>query len=348
MADCDDTRNAVLPQSATGYSHSPNGPSGAALPRSGYRFLAAIIGAVQAHGGPLTEKLDAAHLEGGRKGYGAMPKLCAVVLQSVLNVRYANRFLSELDANLELLAICGLENAPTEGPYSRFKKALTQYADEVDLIMAKVVKDIGDDLERLREAGIVPEDAPQLGDYVSFDSTDIEAYGNPKRKTPRDPNAAWGYRTPKGKSSKKAGEKFYGYKDHEAADSYYGVPLAGITLPANAGDGPQLPKLVDEVRRLHPQLRFAYGLGDKAYAGQARLQHLVDHGITPVVAVPKPRKNKHGRRLFDGIYTEEGRADLLGRGTDGVPGLRPGARSPVPLSRFELRRKARGRQALLL
>ncbi len=318
MVAFDHTRNADSPQPEPG--HSVNGPgavasSPPAMPTSGYLFLASIVRSVRTHGGSLAEKLDAPHRsgKGGRRGYGAMAKLTAVFLQSVLNIRYANRFLAELDGNPRLLAMCDLKQAPDEGTYSRFVKAATEYADEVDLVMAQVVLEIGDELERLRAAGVVPADAPRLGDYVAFDSTDIEAYGNPKRSMPRDPSATWGYRTPKSKSSnKEKKEVFYGYKLHEAADAYYGLPLAGIVLPANEGDGPQLPKMLDEVRRLHPQIVTKFATADKAYAGQERLQRLVAHGIIPVVAIPKPREDAAGKRLYDGIYTEEGRPTCIG------------------------------------
>ena len=139
----------------------------------------------------------------------------------------------------------------------------------------------------------MPADAPRLGDYIAFDSTDIGAYGNPRRSVPRDPDANRGYRTPKSKSnSKKDKELFYGFKAHEAADAYHGLPLAGIVLPANEGDGPQLPKLLGEVRRLHPQMKTEFAAADKAYAGQKRLQHLVDHGIIPLSPCPSHAKTK--------------------------------------------------------
>ena len=317
MVACDDTRNADPPQRASDQQRAGRtsvSPRPSAVPRSGYRFLAVIIGAVHRHAGPLAETLDATHRKGGRKGYGGMPKLTAFFLQFILNIRYANRFLSELDANSVLLAMCGLEQAPDEGTYSRFKKRLTNYQDEIDDIVSRVVAGIGDELERLREAGVVPADAPQLGDYIAFDSTDVEAYGNPKRSVPRDPDARWGHRTPNNKSSgTKDKEMFYGYKVHEATDAYYGIPLAGITLPANEGDGPQMPKVLAEVQRLHPQFETKYGLADKAYAGLGRLQHLVDNGIVPIVAVPRPREDEEGQRLYEGIYTAAGRLTCIGR-----------------------------------
>ena len=316
MVACDDTRNADPPQRASDQQRAGRtsvSPQLSAVPRSGYRFLAVIIGAVHRHASPLAEALDATHRKGGRKGYGGMPKLTAFFLQYILNIRYANRFLSELDANSVLLAMCGLEGAPDEGTYSRFKKTLTQYGDQIDFIVAKVTAEIRDELERLREAGIMPADAPQLGCYIAIDSTDIEAYGNPKRRVPVDPHARWGHRTPNNKSSgAKDKEFFYGYKDHEVSDAYYGLPLAGITLPANDGDGPQLPKALRKIKHLHPWINIRYFIGDKAYAGLERLQHLVDHGIIPVIAVPRPRKDEKGKRLYDGIHTEDGRPTCVG------------------------------------
>ena len=42
-------------------------------------------------------------------------------------------------------------------------------------------------------------------------------------------------------------------------------------------------------------MKHKYVAADKAYAGQKRLQFVVDQGWIPVVAVPKPRKDKEGR-----------------------------------------------------
>ena len=51
--------------------------------------------------------------------------LRALVMQYALNERYANGFLNRLGSDERLLRICGLECAPSEGAYSRFKKKLT-------------------------------------------------------------------------------------------------------------------------------------------------------------------------------------------------------------------------------
>ena len=282
-------------------------------PKTGYRFLAAVLRAVQRYSGKLAAALEAPHSHGGRPGYAAMAMLSAVALQHILNIRYANRFLEELDSNEHWLALCGLQRAPTETAYSRFRKRLAAHQDQLDQVSAIIFSEIDVDIRWLRGVGIIPADAPDLGCYLAIDSTDIEAYGNPNRNRPRDPNAVWGHRTKKNKSAgKKKDELFYGYKNHEIGDAYYGLPLSGITLPANAGDGPQLPVVLEKVRKENGWLKSKYLLADKAYAGQNRLQFVVDQGMIPVVSVPKPRKDSDGERLYDGLYDQDGRPVCLG------------------------------------
>ena len=299
------------------YKHPPNQPRrqlNEKRARSGYGFLAGVIEGVIAHAGPLLEKLEEPHRHGGNPGDPAKAMLSACILQFTLKKRYANGFLVELDRDPQLLNLCGLAAAPSESAYCRFKQRLAQHQDlfEAGQITSGIVAEINDEIECLREVSVVPAEAPGLGEYIAIDSTDIEAYGNPNRKEPADQDAAWGHRTPKNKSSAKNKELFYGYKNHEAGDAYYGLPLGGITLPAKAGDGPQLPQVLAEVQRLHPWLQPRYGIADKAYAGQKRLQHLVNRGIIPVVAVPRPREDETGQRLYDGIYTADGRPTCIG------------------------------------
>ena len=282
-------------------------------PKTGYGFLAVVIRTVQNHSGGLVAALEFPHQRGGRPGYPAMAMLSTVILQHVLNIRYANRFLDELNVNANWLALCGLEKAPTETAYSRFRKRLTAYQVEVDQLSAQILPEINAEIKRLQRINQVPANAPRLGYYLAIDSTDIEAYGNPNRKTPRDPNATWGHRTKKNKSAgKKKDELFYGYKNHEIGDAYYGLPIGGITLPANAGDGPQLPVVLKKVRRENSWLSPKYFLADKAYAGQERLQFIVNQKMIPVVSVPKPQKDTGGRRLYDGIYNADGLPTCLG------------------------------------
>ena len=282
-------------------------------PKTGYAFLGIVLGVVQRYSRKLVEELEAPHSHGGRPGYPAMAMLSAVVLQHVLSIRYANRFLDELDNNGYWLDLCGLERAPTETAYSRFRKRLTAHQDQLDQLSATIFSEIDVDIRWLRWHGVIPSDAPDLGYYLAIDSTDIDAYGNGNRDRPRDPDATWGHRTKKSRNAgTKKDEPFYGYKNHEIGDAYYGLPIGGITLPANEGDGPQLPVVFEKVKQQNRWVKPEYLLADKAYAGRDRLQFVVDQGITPVVPIPKPRKNSDGKRLYDGLYDQDGRPVCLG------------------------------------
>ncbi len=76
---------------------------------------------------------------------------------------------------------------------------------------------------------------------VAIDSTDVPAYGNSRRTEPADPDARWGYRTPKNNTRTDGGEMFYGYKLHATCDAYYGFPLSWEVMPANVSDSPNCP-----------------------------------------------------------------------------------------------------------
>ena len=291
-------------------SNTDNAPKQGAL--SGHRFLESILDGVLFYAGPLIELLEAPHKHGGNPGYPAEGMFLAYILQFILKRRFSNDFLEQLDNKADWLTLCGLKNSPTESAYCRFKKRLIPYEDQVEQITSVVLEEISDHLDRLQQAGIISADAPPLGTHIAIDSTDIEAYGKPKRKNPADQDAEWGRRTTK-KGGKEKTEPFYGYKDHEAADAYYGLPLGGITLPAQKGDGPQLPRVMGKLRQMHSWINPKYLMADKAYHGLKNFQLLVGQGITPIIAVPRPQKDKKtGMRLYDGIYDEEGRPTCVG------------------------------------
>ena len=217
--------------------------------------------------GELAEVLDAPHEHGGNPGFPASAMLRAFFMQFALNERYANGFLNRLGCDERLLGICGLEYAPSEGAYSRFKKKLVPYEDYIWLIVADVFLECGDEIERLREAGVVPADKPPLGHSLVVDSTDIEAWARPSRKSRKtgeeipckDPDAKWGHRTAKNSRSKsssgkrrgskkgkadgkESGQKeskdelYLGYKVDVITDANHGLPMFARTRPANASD----------------------------------------------------------------------------------------------------------------
>ena len=203
-------------------------------PNSGYGFLEAVVEAVTSHAGPLVEILEAAHQHGGNPGYPAEAMLSAYVMQFALREPYANGFLDRLDGNELLLDICGFPHAPSEGAYSRFKKKLADRLNLIQHVILDVFLECGVETERLREAGLVPADKPPLGESVVMDSTDVEAWARPARKSrktdeeipSKDLDAKWGHRTAKNERS---------YKSRSRERGKDGSSQKGKTNGASAG-----------------------------------------------------------------------------------------------------------------
>ena len=320
-------------------------------PKSGFRFLEVVIGSVISRAGDLIEILDAPHEHGGNPGFPAEAMIAAYVMQFALNECYANGFLNRLGSDDRLLRICGLEYAPSEGAYSRFKKKLADHLEDIELIIAEVFRECGDEIERLREAGIVPADKPPLGHSLVVDSTDVESWARPGRKSrktgeeipSKDPDAKWGRRTAKTRRSSKGGsrkrgsskagkaagtnagkaeassqsdkktESYHGYKVNFVTDSNHGLPLFAVTRPANASDVTVMIQDLDDCLALYRKLRPRYFLGDKGYDKLDNIQHVVSLGMIPVIAIRRPAKDKEtGKRLYDGIYDEDGRPTCIG------------------------------------
>ena len=297
----------------------------------------------------LAEVLDAAHQHGGNPGYPAQTMLAAYVMQFALNERYANGFLNRLGSDDSLLHICGLDYAPSEGAYSRFKKKLASHLGAFELIIADIFHECGDEIERLRDAGLVPADKPPLGHSLVIDSTDVEAWARPGRKSrktgeeipSKDPDAKWGHRTAKNvrsskprsrkrSGSKKAGEKgsdngaqtgrkeskdefYFGYKVDVITDSNHGLPMFAETRPANASDVTVMIQDLDDCLALYRTLSPRYFLGDKGYDSLDNILHIISLGMIPVVAIRRPEKDKEtGKRLYVGIFDEDGRPTCIG------------------------------------
>lgn len=321
--------------------------SGRQAPESGYSRLETALNAVKEHSGELVRVLESYHKHGGRKGHPRQGMLCAYAVQLLLTIRHNNRFLILLNGNPRLLAMCGLEQAPSEGAYCNFVSRLSWHQDLLDPLFAKVTRDCGGEIERLRGEGIAPAAAPRLGESVAFDATDIEAYAkstpehcdftekgtcrkkhrvhcdspDPDKCTKHgddfcaDPGASWGWRTAKSNSGnvKDKMEPFFGYKGHAAVDAYYGLPLYMKVRTARENEGPHFREDLDALLALHPEIPLRYLLADKGYHAGYNFVHLDQRGITPVIAVPKPLEDSETKkRLYDGIYDEEGRPTCVG------------------------------------
>ena len=326
--------------------------SNSTIPQSGYGFLEALLNKLKECSTPLVEELEKSHENCGRRGYSAQAMLCVFILQFLLNQRYNSYLLAYLNENSRLLAMCGLDGAPSEATFSRYKKKLAGYQGLLDAIFNKAAQHCAGEIERLREAGVVPEDAPRLGEMLALDPTDIQAYAKPQgqhcevvgegnctkkhrvhcdspdrnactkhgKKPCSDPDARWGYRTPKSKSGNVAGkdgddrkEWFFGYKAHVAADTYYQIPLHMTLRPANENEGPKFAEDLDKALERHPWLKPKFVMADKGYDALNNFKHTVKRGCIPIFAVRRPPQDKKtGKRRYEGLYDEDGRPICVG------------------------------------
>ena len=273
-------------------------------------------------------------------------------MQFALREPYANGFLHKIEGNPKLLDICGLPCAPSESAFSKFKKKLVEipdFMDYIDRIIANVFTECGEEIGRLRDAGLIPEDTSPLGAALAMDSTDIMAWARPartRRKTneevpSKDPDAKWGHRTAKNsRSSKISGkdgskkaetqskaaahdgdnnrkasndEYFFGYSCNVIVDANHGLPLYSKVRPANTSDTVIMIEDLDHCLELYSTLSPTYFLGDKGYDSLKNIMHVVSRGMIPIIAVREPVMDREtGKRLYDGIYDVKGRPTCIG------------------------------------
>ncbi len=259
-------------------------------PQSGYGFLRTVLDELEALPS-VRVFLDGIKdsRRNTRPGYPPSAMFRAVCLKYLLAERFTVGFIERLRTSPRLAELCGFSGSlPSEATFSRFFKLLsTASGDDF----------IADMVQKLRVH------LPDLGDSVAVDSTDIEAYSNPNRSVVSDPDAEWGRRTTKSKSSKKDTEPFFGYKSHALCDTVYGAPITHIVLPANANDSPQLPSMVRKAQQTHSWLKPKHLLADRGYDALSNHTFLVKHGIIPIIHIRKPTADDS---LYDGLYTKHG------------------------------------------
>ena len=101
----------------------------------------------------------------------------AFCLKYLLAERYTVGLIERLHSSPRFREICGFGDAvPSDATFSRFFRLLADIDGFADCAMAEMV-------ENLRER------LPDVGERVAVDSTDIEAYANPNRSEPNDPDA---------------------------------------------------------------------------------------------------------------------------------------------------------------
>ena len=199
------------------------------IPKSDYGFYELIISLFLRHSDELVLELEKTHERWGRHGYPARDQLCVFLLQCLLSERYNNHLLNELSASPKFLQMCKISEVPTEYAYCRFKKNLVPHLAQMAEIYDLTLRDFAREIRRMKKTGDIPKEAPQLGQYLAIDATDIPAWAryrsphcnapdnenctqkhkrhcnNPDRtkctthsnKPIADPSAMLGYRTPK-------------------------------------------------------------------------------------------------------------------------------------------------------
>ena len=212
-------------------------------------------------------------------------------MKYLLGERFTVGFLERLKSSPRLQQICGLTAIPSESTFSRFFSLLSDSMD-TDTAIAEMVDKLKAHL-------------PDLGNDIAIDSTDIEAYANPNNQPVTDPDAMWGRRTTKAKSSKgaKDTEPFFGYKMHTLNDVVYGAPLAHVLLPANRNDSPQLPGLVRKAQGMYAWLKPKHLIADRGYDAQSNHVFLAQRGIAPIIHI---RKTIAADGLYGGLYNKKG------------------------------------------
>lgn len=279
-------------------------PSNYDSPLSGNQTqnLAEILAGID--DGPLLARLNDYRWT-GRKGYPPVAMWRAVLVKYLLRVPYARDFLAQLRAQRPLRRLCGFrERVPSDATFSRFQTRLALHQELVAQALTAATVAIGEAIEQLREDGLLPTGAPKPCRVVAIDSTDIEAFGSPRREPVKDPDARWGHRTPKSGSSAASDEIFYGYKLHATCDAYYGFPIAWDVLPANAGDSPRLPPLMDQAAERLPDMPARLLLADRGYDALSNYRYLDARRILSVIHLRNTDK--------EGLYSTKGRPYCVG------------------------------------
>lgn len=241
------------------------------------------------------------HNHTGRPPYPVEAMFRVFRLKCLLNIRYNTDLLDRLRTDPQLRELCGLgDRVPSPSMLSRFYKRLTLYNE----LVYKAVTDLATILARLVDNQSGLED-PGVGSILAIDSTDVASFANGNANPPTDPEARWGHKSSHKTKNGTQVEWVFGYKVHLICDATYGIPLSYIVLPANESDFPQLPKLVDLVKREHPWLDIESVVADKGYDGLTNYQYLDDQGIDPIILMRDTYK--HGD-----LYDAKGRPVCLG------------------------------------
>ena len=251
----------------------------------GYSFLSVILD--QIDDSELLAALETPYMT-GRPSYPLRALWRAKLSQHVLNIPFVVDLVERLRVSWEFREVCGFgDTAPSESTFSRFTRRLTRYE--------RLVVDC---LNSLTAA--LKEHIPSLGETVAIDSTAIEAWANPNRKTIRDVNAKWGVKHSARSSSKDGTEFFFGYKAHVLADADHGIPLGFIFTPGNTNDGKMFRPVLDKTIEELPWLKPSFVVADRGYDTVKNHRDSVDRGMVPIIHI-RDLRSKKSSQIYDPV-----------------------------------------------
>lgn len=232
----------------------------------------------------------------GRTGYHARVLWAALIAGVVYRIPSVAELRRNLLSNPYLRFVCGMTsaaNVPSEATFSRF---LTEMAKQEKLLAQCV-----DDLVK-RFASL----APDFGEAVVADSTDMHAYARYRKSGSADPDATWSAKSSKEASSKSGkktkpsaasandgqnGDKkktkdkywWFGYKLHLLVDAKYEIPIAAILTTAKVADTTQLKPLLEKRDALLPEVALKLAVCDGGYDSKSNIVAITERGAIPII-----------------------------------------------------------------
>ena len=244
---------------------------------------------------PLLTRL-AAYRRTGRPGYPLRALWRASVCSYLLDHKYTNVLVRELEDDSDFRKFCGFTGRPPHRTtVLRFFHRLAHHPELVEAAFVNLTEQIKALL-------------PDLGRVVAIDSTVVRSHSNPNRTHISDPEASWTAKT-SARAKKARREWYWGYKLHMVADANYGLPLAHLTTTAKRNDSPLLPKVYAHAEELYKWLRPDAAIADRGYDALSNHEYLDQKGIVPIIKIKKPAHVK----LREGIYTNDGVPTCIGQ-----------------------------------
>lgn len=161
--------------------HSTVPASAPQVGRNGYPLLVSILNGIDDQ--ELLDALQRGRIT-GRPGNPFRSMWRAWLCKYILRIRNNVELIDRLRGSARLRDICEFDQVPSESTFCRFFRTLMAFQPMVYQCLVAVTDQIG-----LR--------LPDLGKTVAVDSTAVETYGNPNRKTVGgdpcgDMDARWG------------------------------------------------------------------------------------------------------------------------------------------------------------